>query len=105
MFDTSRIVGVFKDDDHPETYAVGIVNEEGTDLLLQVEDPTTIVHMAKRLMMFAEEIHQNEERGINEVIEKMKASGAKTMGEFAEMRRNSGDVIDLNEHRDRGSRC
>ncbi len=27
MFDVARIVGVFQDDEHPETIAVGIVNE------------------------------------------------------------------------------
>ena len=87
MFDTARIVGVFQDDAHPKTIAVGITSEDGNSLLIQESDPTVIVEMANRLVMFADELMQRETDGVDRFIAEMQASGARTIGEFAEMRR------------------
>lgn len=72
MFDTARIVGVFQDDEHPETIAVGITSEDGNSLLLQESDPTVIVEMANRLVMFADEIMTNQNRHLDKVIDLLK---------------------------------
>lgn len=69
MFDITRIVGIFHDDEHPETHGVGILNEDGNDLLLQESDPVVIVEMANRLMMFADEIMANETKAFGEVLD------------------------------------
>lgn len=62
MFDVTRIVGIFQDDEHPETYGVGILNEDGDDLLLQETDPVVIIEMANRLVRYADEIIANQQR-------------------------------------------
>ena len=83
MFDTARIVGVFQDDEHPETTAVGITSEDGNSLLIQVDDPVVIAEMATRLVMFADEIFENEKRSINKVIDMYKGyPKGTTMGEI-----------------------
>lgn len=83
MFDVSRIVGVFQDDDHPETCAVGITNEAGDELLFQVDDPETIMAMSTKLARFAVEIHDNQSRSIDKVIDMFKGyPKGTTMGEI-----------------------
>lgn len=83
MFDVARIVGVFQDDEHPETTAVGIVSEDGNSLLIQVDDPVVIADMANRLMMFADEIFENEQRSINKVVDMYKGyPDGTTLGEI-----------------------
>ncbi|QZY52714.1 hypothetical protein [Leucobacter tenebrionis] len=72
MFDLARIVGVFQDDEHPETHAVGITNEDGNALLLEEDDPEVIIAMAQRLVMFADEIEANRRRNIDKVIDMFK---------------------------------
>lgn len=68
MFDVTRIVGIFQDDEHPETYGVGILNEDGDGLLLQEADPAVIVEMANRLVRFADEIMANQNRHFDDVL-------------------------------------
>lgn len=102
MFDVSRIVGVFQDDDHPETTAVGIVSEDGNTLLFSEDDPVTIIHAAKRLLMFAEEIHKNQNRGINKLINQLDALGpGATMGDLAEhnKRLHEAGIVSLDSKR------
>lgn len=72
MFDIARIVAVFQDDEHPETTAVGITSEDGNSLLLQEDDPTVIVEMANRLVLFADEIMTNQNRHLDKVIDLLK---------------------------------
>lgn len=72
MFDTARIVAVFQDEKHPDTTAVGITSEDGYSLIIQEDDPATIVAMAERLMMLAAEIQANQNRSINRVIDMYK---------------------------------
>lgn len=83
MFDLARIVGVFQDEEHPETTAVGITSEDGNSLLIQVDDPVVIAEMATRLVMFADEIQANQNRSINKVIDMFKGyPEGTTMGEI-----------------------
>lgn len=83
MFDTARIVSVFQDDEHPETIAVGIVSEDGKSLLIEESDPTVIVEMANRLVMFADEIMTNRNRHIDKVIDLYKGyPDGTTLGEI-----------------------
>lgn len=102
MFDLARIVGVFQDEEHPETHAVGIVSEDGNDLLLSEDDPETIVAMAQRLIMFADEIHANQTRSINKVIARLDALGpGTTMGDLAahNKRLHDAGVVSLDSRR------
>ncbi len=83
MFEVSRIVGVFQDDEHRETVAVGITSEDGNSLLLQESDPVVIAEMATRLLAFADEIFENQKRSINKVIDMYKGyPKGTTMGEI-----------------------
>lgn len=107
FFDVARIVGVFQDDDHPETVAVGITSEDGEDLLLQVDDPATIIEMAQRLMMFASEIHANRNVKTNQVIAQLQALGpGATMQDLANHNKRLQDagVISLDSKRGVGGR-
>lgn len=102
MFDTARIVGVFRDDDHPETYAVGIVNEDGNDLLFSEDDPVVIAEMATRLVMFADEIFENQKRNINKTLAQLHAMGpSATMRDLAEhnKRLHEAGVVSLDSKR------
>lgn len=102
MFDLTRIVGVFQDDDHPETIAVGIISEDHESLLLQVDDPAMIVEMAQRLMMFADEIHTNQTLKTNQVIGQLEALGpGATMQDLAAHNKRLRDagVISLDSRR------
>ena len=83
MFDLARIVGVFQDDEHPETIAVGIASEDGNSLLIQESDPAQIVAFANRLVMFADEIESNRRRNIDKVIDMFKGyPEGTTLGEI-----------------------
>lgn len=102
MFDTARIVGVFQDDEHPETTAVGITSEDGNSLLIQVDDPVVIADMATRLLMFADEIFENEKRGINKVLGQLDALGpGATIGDLAKHQRRlrEAGVVSLDSKR------
>lgn len=57
---TKRFVEVFQDDNNPETYAVGLVDEEGTELLWSEGSPATIIAVARKLEEIAKIIERNK---------------------------------------------
>lgn len=102
MFDISRIVQVFQDEEHPETIAAGFVNEEGSDLLFSVHDPETILDMAQRLAMFADEIQTNRAHNTHSVIAQLDALGpGATIGDLAkhQQRLREAGVVTLDSKR------
>ncbi|WP_217133820.1 hypothetical protein [Leucobacter chinensis] len=102
MFDTARIVGIFQDDEHPETIGVGITSEDGNTLLIEEHDPSVLLQMAHRLTMFADEIHTNQNRQTAHVIEKLNSLGpGATIADLVrqDTQRPVAEVISLNTRR------
>lgn len=57
---TKRFVEVFQDDNNPETYAVGLVDDEGSRLLWSESSPASIIAVARKLEQIAKTIERNK---------------------------------------------
>lgn len=60
-----RFVEVFEDDNNPHTHAVGLVSEEGNELLWCEGSPTTIIAVARKLEQIAKTIERNKFGSVN----------------------------------------
>lgn len=72
---TNRFVEVFQDESSPETYAVGLVDDEGSKLLWSESSPASIIAVARKLEQIAKTIERNK-FGI--VILDLEGVGART---------------------------
>lgn len=72
---TKRFVEVFQDDNNPETYAVGLVDDEGSKLLWSESSPASIIAVARKLEQIAKTIERSK-FGI--VILDLEGVGART---------------------------
>lgn len=78
------IVRLFNPNDpHKRLTGVGILTEDGSDLANQFEDPALIMAVANRLAVLAAELHDNEARNIDKVIDMFKGyPEGTTLGEI-----------------------